>query len=78
MEWETAIVMLIEPGSRSKRWESDDRDCLIIAGDRRAELAEVPEERLRSWYAENIGGNRNSMDTLLHTLKSDKTQSTAP
>ena len=69
MEWETAIVMLIEPGSRPKRWESDDRDCLIIAGDRRAELADVPEERLRSWYAENIEGNRNSMESLLHALR---------
>lgn len=69
MEWETAIVMLIDPGSRPKRWESDDRDCLIIAGDRRTELADVPEERLRSWYAEKIEGNRNSMETVLHALK---------
>ncbi len=68
-EWETAIVMLIEPGSRPKRWESDDRDCLIIAGDRRAELANVTEENLRSWYVANIEGNRNSMETLLHALK---------
>jgi hypothetical protein len=35
MEWETAIVFVIEPGSRPKRWGSDDRDCLIIGGDRR-------------------------------------------
>lgn len=70
MEWETAIVFIIEPGSRPKRWESDDRDCLIIAGDRREELATMPKERLRTWYAENIDGNRNSMETLIHKVKS--------
>ncbi len=69
MEWETAIVFIIEEGSRPKRWESDDRDCLIIAGDRREELAEMPKEQLRQWYQENIEGNRNSMETLLVNLK---------
>jgi len=68
-EWETAIVFIIEPGSRPKRWESDDRDCLIIAGDRRLELATMPEEQLRDWYAKNINGNRNSMETLLNTCQ---------
>lgn len=69
MEWETALVFVIEPGSRPKRWESDDRDVLIIAGDRREELATMPKEQLRDWYAANIGGNRNSMETLIHALK---------
>ncbi len=69
MEWETAIVFIIEEGSRPKRWESDDRDCLIIAGDRRDELASMPKEQLREWYATNINGNRNSMETVLEAVK---------
>ena len=69
MEWETALVFVIEPGSRPKRWESDDRDCLIIGGDRREELATMPKEQLRDWYAAHIDGNRNSMETVLHALK---------
>ena len=69
MEWETAIVFIIEEGSRPKRWGSDDRDCLIIGGDRREELATMPKEQLRDWYAANIDGNRNSMETVLHALK---------
>lgn len=69
MEWETAIVFIIEPGSRPKRWESDDRDCLIIAGDRREELATIPKEHLLQWYADNIDGNRNTMGTILEALK---------
>ena len=68
-EWETAIVFVLEPGSRPKRWDSDDRDCLIIAGDRREELAAMPKEHLRDWYAANIDGNRNSMETILHCAK---------
>lgn len=69
MEWETAIVFVIEPGGRPKRWESDDRDCLIIAGDRREELAMMPKEQLRKWYDDNINGNRNSLETLLHAAR---------
>lgn len=69
MEWETALVFIIEPGSRPKRWESDDRDVLIIAGDRREELATMPKEQLRDWYAANIDGNRNSIETVIHALK---------
>lgn len=68
-EWETAIVFLIEEGSRPKRWASDDRDCLIIGGDRRKELAYMPKDQLRQWYADNIEGNRNSMDTIIETIK---------
>ncbi len=70
MEWETAIVFIIEEGSRPKRWASDDRDCLIIAGDRREELATMPKEQLRQWYADNISGNRNSIETILEAVKS--------
>lgn len=75
MEWETAIIFIIEPGSRPKRWESDDRDCLIIGGDRREELAMMPKEKLRDWYAANIEGNRNSMGALLHALKPEEPES---
>lgn len=69
MEWETAIIFLIEPGSRVKRWESDDRDCMIIAGDRRMELNDMPKEKLREWYSVNIDGNRNSMETILKVME---------
>lgn len=69
MEWETAIVFLIEPNSRAKRWASDDRDCMIIAGDRRMELDDTPKEKLREWYSANIDGNRNSMETILKVME---------
>lgn len=69
MEWETALVFIIEPGSRARRWKSDDRDCLIIGGDRREELAALPKEQLRDWYAANIDGNRNSLETLLEAAR---------
>lgn len=69
MEWETALVFLIEPGSRPKRWSSDDRDVLIIRGDRREELKDMPKEQLKDWYYKNIEGNRNSMETIIQTLK---------
>lgn len=69
MEWETAIVFIIEPGSRAQRWESDDRDCLIIGGDRREELAALEKDRLHQWYSDNINGNRNSMETLLESVR---------
>ena len=69
MEWETAIVFRIAEGSRPKRWASDDRDVLIIRGDWRDELAEMPKERLRGWYEENICGNRNSIETVIEALK---------
>lgn len=69
MEWETALVFVIEPGSRPKRWESDNCDVLIIAGDRREELATLPKDQLRDWYAANIEGNRNSMETILEALR---------
>lgn len=69
MEWETALVFIIEEGSRPKRWEGDDRDCLIIGDDWRDELAEMPKEQLRAWYAAHIDGHRNSMETIIHALK---------
>lgn len=69
MEWETALVFIIEPGSRPQRWRGDDRDCLIISGDRRDELATMPKEQLRQWYADNIDGNRNSAETVLEALR---------
>lgn len=65
MEWETALIFIIEEGSRPKRFESDDRDMLMIAGDRREELATMPKDQLRQWYADNIDGNRNSFETLM-------------
>lgn len=57
-EWETAIVFINDTGDRQPTWE--DRDCLIISGDRRKELATMPKEQLRQWYDDNIDGNRNS------------------
>lgn len=49
---ETAIVFLHDTGDRQPTWK--DRDCLIIAGDRREELTDVPKEKLRDWYEQNI------------------------
>lgn len=62
MEWETAIVFLHETGDRQPTWK--DRDCLIITGDRREELATMPAEQLRAWYAAHIKGYRSSMETI--------------
>lgn len=68
-EWETAIVVMIEPGSRPMRWSGDDRDIFIIAGDRREELDAMPKDELRKWYDANIEGNRNSFDSVLNLIQ---------
>lgn len=65
-EWETAIVF-VHDGGQDRTWR--DRDCLIIAGDRRAELNDMPKDKLRAWYESNINGNRNSMETILEAAK---------
>ena len=65
MEWETAIVIVHEVPTPT--WK--DRDCLIIKGDRRDELATMPKCELRKWYDANIDGNRNSMETVIEALK---------
>lgn len=67
MEWETAIMFMHEVVGRKRTWK--DQDCLIIAGDRRSELTDMPKEQLRQWYAENINGHRNSMESFLETAK---------
>lgn len=67
MEWETAIVFVHEVNDRPRTWK--DRDVLIIAGDRREELNDMPKEKLRDWYSANIEGNRNSMETVIQSLK---------
>jgi len=69
MEWETAIVFKLEPGSRPRRFGPDDLDVLIIRGDHRDTLATMPKEELRKWYESNIEGNRNSMESLIQSLK---------
>ena len=69
-EWETAIVFVIEEGSRPKRWESDNRDVLIVQGDWREELADMPKDRLRQWYEDHGATNRTSMDAALTWLTS--------
>ena len=68
-EWETAIVFIIDEGSRPKRWESDDRDVLMLRGDWREELSDMPKEQLRQWYADRIDGNRTTMDALLECVQ---------
>ena len=69
-EWETALVFLHDVQGRKPT--INDRDCLIIAGDRRAELASMTKDKLREWYASNIDGNRNSMETVLEALRPDR------
>jgi hypothetical protein len=66
MEWETAIVFIHEVKDRPLTWK--DRDCLIIKGDRRNELENMPKEQLRDWYNANIEGNRNTMETIIEAL----------
>jgi hypothetical protein len=66
MEWETAIVFLHDTGDRKPGIM--DRDCLIIRGDHREELATMPKEQLREWYDANINGNRNSFETLMEAI----------
>lgn len=64
-EWETAIIFIADVEKPTWR----DRECLIIKGDRREELADVPKDKLREWYDANIEGNRNSMETLIEEIK---------
>ena len=69
MEWETAFVFLHEVKDRPRTWQ--DRDCIIIIGDHRAELTRTPKEELRPWYDAHIDGNRNSCETLLFNLRKE-------
>lgn len=68
-EWETALVTLIEPGSRPKRWESDDRDLVIVGGDHREVLDEMPESELAAWFAWAHDQMPNSFEGLLRTAR---------
>lgn len=70
MEWETALMFVLSRDSEGKvTLGSKNIDCLIIAGDRREELNDMPKEKLREWYQANITGNRNSMETILEGLR---------
>ena len=60
-EWETCIVDRDQP--------TRDLQYKIIRGDRRDELATMPKEKLAEWYAANIEGNRNSMDSFIDAIK---------
>ena len=63
-EWETALVFVPDVETQDNR-----REVLIIRGDWRQELNDMPKEQLRDWYARNIDGNRNSMDTFLNAVR---------
>lgn len=47
--YETAIVFEHPVEGRLRTWK--DADFLILQGDYRAELDEMPKEKLREWYA---------------------------
>lgn len=64
-EWETAIVFIADVPQPTH----EDREFLIIGGDWRNELDDMPKEQLRDWYAAHIEGNRNSWDTLMKALE---------
>jgi hypothetical protein len=67
MEWETALCIVADVPNPT--WK--DRDCLIIAGDRREELEGVEPADWRQWYADRIDGSRNSFETVLEAIKGD-------
>lgn len=64
-EWETAIVLVADVPEPTYK----DREMLIIRGDWRSELDDMPKEQLRAWYAARIDGNRNSWDTFTRAIK---------
>ena len=64
-EWETAIVFVADVPQPTHM----DRELLIIRGDWREELNDMPKEQLRAWYAARIDGNRNSWDTLMGMIE---------
>ena len=64
-EWETAIVFVADVPQPTHK----DREMLIIRGDWRSELSDMPKEQLREWYAARIDGNRNSWDTLMRAIE---------
>lgn len=64
-EWETAIVFVADVPQPTHK----DREFLIIRGDWREELNDMPKEQLRAWYAARIDGNRNSWDTLMQVIE---------
>ena len=63
-EWETALVFVPDVETPTNR-----REVLIICGDWRHELNDMPKEQLRDWYAKNIDGNRNSMETFMEAVR---------
>ena len=65
MEWETAIVFVADVPQPTHK----DREQLIIRGDWRNELNDMPKEQLRDWYAARIDGNRNSWDTFMRAIE---------
>ena len=64
-EWETAIVFVADVPQPTHK----DREFLMIRGDWRDELNDMPKEQLRDWYAARIDGNRNSWDTLMQAIE---------
>jgi hypothetical protein len=64
MEWETAINIVADVPNPT--WK--DRDCLIIAGDRREELEGVHPNDWRQWYTDRIDGNRTSFEAVLDAI----------
>lgn len=63
-EWETAIVFVADVPEPTWR----DREVLIVHGDWRRELNDMPKDQLRAWYNEKIDGNRTTMHEILHQL----------
>lgn len=65
MEWETAICF------RDLESEKIVKGCpLIVRGDWREELEDMPESGLLEWYAGKHGENKTMFDSLLDVLKS--------
>ena len=63
-EWETAIVFVAD--GQQPTWR--DRTVLIVHGDWRSELNDMPKDQLRAWYDAKIDDNRTTMHEILHQL----------
>ena len=69
MEWETAYVRMREESDPLKyaRGSWDDREQIIIAGDHRKAISELPIDQIPDYFR-NDSHTKNTMDQLLDSL----------
>lgn len=68
-EWETAIVRIRDNDDplKFKRGSWDDREMIVLSGDRRIELNDLNQEEILA-YAHTHSGEKNTFDKIMEAL----------